>query len=261
MSSCDYKRKLKVEMLCKSLPEVVAGSSDLKRIYPRRRKGTEMPLLMYTCRSCSRYWHTYFCQNHFTPIKSSWFVCIETCSMHPLQLRYRPERLCWCKEHFGLGNQPWSRVMFSDESRFTVTIDSGYQLLRRERGTCFTQYYVRGRDRYDSDVLVWAGVMHNDRTPVHIFEVGSVTLERYYREIILDHVFLYMDIVKSDFLFIDGKTRRHRNFKVSSNLERKILTACNDLRIPWTYILLCMLEMLLKVIFNKELAIPKPCRS
>ena len=58
-----------------------------------------------------------------------------------LQPRYRRERLHWCKERIGWSHQQWSRVMFSDESRFTVTSDSGRQLLRKEGRTGFRQHY------------------------------------------------------------------------------------------------------------------------
>ena len=61
----------------------------------------------------------------------------------PLQLRYRRELLQWCKEHIGWSHQQWSRVVFSDISRFTIINDFGRQLLRKERGACFVQHYVR----------------------------------------------------------------------------------------------------------------------
>ena len=96
------------------------------------------------------------------------------------QPRYRRERLYWCKEHNGWGHKQCFRVMFSDEFHLTVTSDSGHQILRRERGTCFIQHYVLECDRYNSGVLVCAGIMHSDRTPLHIFERGNVTFEQYY---------------------------------------------------------------------------------
>ena len=40
------------------------------------------------------------------------------------------------------------------------------------------------------------------RTPLHIFERGNVTLEQYFREIILDHVRLFIGVISPDFLFM-----------------------------------------------------------
>ena len=41
--------------------------------------------------------------------------------------------------------------------------------------------------------------------PLYIFERGDVMLERYYREIVLDHVRLFRDVVRPDFLFMDSR--------------------------------------------------------
>lgn len=29
--------------------------------------------------NCNRYWHSRICQNHFSAIKSGWFICTEIC--------------------------------------------------------------------------------------------------------------------------------------------------------------------------------------
>lgn len=137
----------------------------------------------------------------------------------PLQPRHRRERSRWCKEHIGWGQQEWSRVMFSDESRFTVTSDSGHQLLWRERGTRYAPQNVQERHRYGQGVMVWAGIMHNAKTPLHIFERGTVTSQRYCREIVLDHVRLFRGAVGPDFLFMDDNARPHRTAEVSDTLE------------------------------------------
>ena len=52
-----------------------------------------------------------------------------------IQPRYRRERLRSCKKHIRWRYQQCSRVMFSDESRYTVTSDSDHQFLWREKGT------------------------------------------------------------------------------------------------------------------------------
>ena len=105
--------------------------------------------------------------------------------------------------------------MFFDESCFFVTSDSGHQLLPRERETCFTQHYICERDWYDSDVMVWVGIMHNVRTPLQIFEWGNATSERYCGEIILDHFRLFRDKARPDILFMDDNARPRSGFKHS----------------------------------------------
>ena len=78
--------------------------------------------------------------------------------------------------------------MFSDKSRFILTSNSGWDLLRRERRTRYTQQYVRERVLYGPGILVWAGILLYGAIQLHIFERGSVISQRYCREIILDHV-------------------------------------------------------------------------
>lgn len=146
----------------------------------------------------------------------------------PLQPRHRRERLRWSQEHVGWDHQNWSRVMFSDESRFSLTSDSGHQLLWRECGKRYAPQFVSERDRYAPGVMVWAGIMHNGRTPLHIFERGSVTSQRYCNEIILGHVRLFRGAVGSDFLFMDDNARPHRSVEVSDTLQSE-----NILRMQW----------------------------
>ncbi|GFV11086.1 transposable element Tcb2 transposase [Trichonephila clavipes] len=118
--------------------------------------------------------------------------------------------------------------MFSDESRFRMTNDSGHQLLLRERGTRYAQKFVSERDRYDPGVMVWAGIMHNGRTLLHIFERGIVTSQWYCREIILDNVRIYRSAVGSYFLFIDYNTWPHRSVEVLNTMQSKniLMSAC-----------------------------------
>ena len=104
--------------------------------------------------------------------------------------------------------------MISDKFRFTVTSDSSHQLLRTGRGVCFTHHYALERDRNDSGVLVLAGIVYSDTTPLHIFVRGSVTLKRYWRQIILDHVRLFRDAVRAYFLFMYYSVRPRRDTQV-----------------------------------------------
>ncbi|GFW79855.1 hypothetical protein TNCV_3898561 [Trichonephila clavipes] len=60
-------------------------------------------------------------------------------------------------------------------NHYHVKSDSSHQLLRRERGTRDVQKFVWDRDRYGPGEMVWAGIMLNSRTSLHIFERRSIT--------------------------------------------------------------------------------------
>lgn len=64
--------------------------------------------------------------------------------------------------------------------------------------------------------------MLNDRAPLDIFERGTVTLQRYCREVILNPLRLFRGVVVSDFLFMDNTVHPHRNAEISNTLKWKI---------------------------------------
>ncbi|GFU79013.1 transposable element Tc1 transposase [Trichonephila clavipes] len=76
--------------------------------------------------------------------------------------------------------------------------------------------------------MVRAGIMHNDRTPLHIFERGSVTSQCHCREIILDHVRIVRGAVGPDFLFMDDNAWPRRSIEVSDALQSE-----NILHMQW----------------------------
>ncbi|GFX68735.1 transposable element Tc1 transposase [Trichonephila clavipes] len=50
----------------------------------------------------------------------------------PLTRQHRTARLQWCREHHNWTEQDWACVLFSDESRFSLSSDSRRQLIWRE---------------------------------------------------------------------------------------------------------------------------------
>ncbi|GFU60485.1 transposable element Tcb2 transposase [Trichonephila clavipes] len=53
----------------------------------------------------------------------------------PLKVDHQRQRLQWCREHKNWTTDQWSRVFFTDESRFSTRSDSQRVLIRREIGT------------------------------------------------------------------------------------------------------------------------------
>ncbi|GFW26864.1 transposable element Tcb2 transposase [Trichonephila clavipes] len=93
--------------------------------------------------------------------------------------------------HDALDNE-WGRVLFTDESRFSLSSDSLRILIWRERGSRNHPSNIIERDRYGGrGVLVWGGIMLGSRTDLHIFDAGSVNGTRYCNEILLPYVRLF----------------------------------------------------------------------
>ncbi|GFV08357.1 transposable element Tcb2 transposase [Trichonephila clavipes] len=110
----------------------------------------------------------------------------------PLTPAHRRRRSLWCREHWNWRDNEWGRVLFTDESRFSLSSDSHRILIWRERGSRNHPSNIIERDRYGGrGVLVWGGIMLGSRTDLHIFDAGSVNGTRYCNEILLPYVRLF----------------------------------------------------------------------
>ncbi|GFV07627.1 hypothetical protein TNCV_4941291 [Trichonephila clavipes] len=98
----------------------------------------------------------------------------------PLTPAHRRRRSLWCREHRNWRDNEWGRVLFTDESRFSLSSHSRRILIWRERGSRNHPSNIIERDRYEGrGVLVWGGIMLGSRTDLHIFDAGSVNGTRY----------------------------------------------------------------------------------
>ncbi|GFX21213.1 transposable element Tcb1 transposase [Trichonephila clavipes] len=78
------------------------------------------------------------------------FVC-------PMTRQHRTARLQWCREHHNWTEQDWACVLFSDESRFSLSSDCRRQLIWRESGTAYRPEKYQEKDRYPTcSIMVWA---------------------------------------------------------------------------------------------------------
>ncbi|GFW04399.1 transposable element Tcb2 transposase [Trichonephila clavipes] len=113
----------------------------------------------------------------------------------PLTRQHRTACLQWCREHHNWTEQDWACVLFSDESRFSLSSDCRRQLIWRESGTAYRPENIQEKDRYPTcSIMVWAGIVINGRTRLHVVANGTMTGQRYIDEVLLPHV-LHSDCV------------------------------------------------------------------
>ncbi|GFX84373.1 transposable element Tcb2 transposase [Trichonephila clavipes] len=143
-----------------------------------------------------------------------------------LKVGHQRHILQWGREHKNWTTDQWSRVLFTDESRFSTRSYSQRFLIWREIGTRFYPRNIKEeRHRYgDPGVLVWGGIMLNGRTELHIFDRGSLTGDRYCEEVLLSHVRLFRGAIGPDFIFMDDNARPHRTLAVEELLESEDIT-------------------------------------
>ncbi|GFU88682.1 transposable element Tcb2 transposase [Trichonephila clavipes] len=119
-----------------------------------------------------------------------------------------------------LRDNEWGRVLFTDESRFSLSSDSHRILICRERESRNHPSNIIERDRYGGrGVLVWGGIMLGSRTDLHIFDAGSVNGTRFCNEILLPYVRLFRGAMGLQFLFMDDNAPCHRTVAAEQLLE------------------------------------------
>ncbi|GFX34710.1 transposable element Tc1 transposase [Trichonephila clavipes] len=138
----------------------------------------------------------------------------------PLTPAHRRRRSLCCREHRNWRDNEWGRVLFTDESRFSLSSDSHRILIWRERGSRNHPSNIIERDRYGGrGVLVWGGIMLGSRTDLHIFDAGSVNGTRYCNEILLPYVRLFRGAMGLQFLFMDDNAPCHCTVAAEQLLE------------------------------------------
>ncbi|GFW11123.1 transposable element Tcb2 transposase [Trichonephila clavipes] len=138
----------------------------------------------------------------------------------PLTRQHRTARLQWCREHHNWTEQDWPCVLFSDESRFSLSSDCRRQMIWRESGTAYRPENIQEKDRYPTcSIMVWAGIMINGRTRLHVVANGTMTGQRYIDEVLLPHVRLFRGAVGDKFVFMNDNATCHRTLAVQDCLD------------------------------------------
>ncbi|GFY28652.1 transposable element Tcb2 transposase [Trichonephila clavipes] len=141
-------------------------------------------------------------------------VCVSLIRQH------RTARLQWCREHHNWTEQDWACVIFSDKSRFSLSSDCRRQLIWRESGTAYRPENIQEKDRYPTcSIMVWAGIIINGRTRLHVVANGTMTGQRYIDEVLLPHVRLFRGAVGDKFVFMDDNATCHRTLAVQDCLD------------------------------------------
>ncbi|GFV10292.1 transposable element Tcb2 transposase [Trichonephila clavipes] len=138
----------------------------------------------------------------------------------PLTRQHCTARLQWCREHHNWIEQDWACVLFSDESRFSLSSDCRHQLIWRESGTAYRPENIQEKDRYPTcSIMVWAGIMINSRTRLLVVANGTMTGQRYIDEVLLSHVHLFRGAVGDKFVFMDDNATCHRTLALQDCLD------------------------------------------
>ncbi|GFU82188.1 transposable element Tcb2 transposase [Trichonephila clavipes] len=111
----------------------------------------------------------------------------------PLTKQHRTARLQWCREHHNWTEQDWGHAYYSQ---------------------------MREKDRYPTcSIIVWAGIMINGRTRIHVVANGTMTGQRYIDKVLLPHVSLFRGAVGDKFVLMNDNATCHRTLAVQDCLD------------------------------------------
>jgi len=89
------------------------------------------------------------------------------------------KRLEWCNKYASKNDEFWSKVIFSDESTFTLNSNNGKRLIRRfSYENNLQSKYIRQTIKHPTSVMIWGCFSGTTLGPLHICE-GYMNSEKY----------------------------------------------------------------------------------
>ena len=138
----------------------------------------------------------------------------------PLPPHHRTARRHWCTLHLWWQRVQWRRVMFTDESRFSIQFNNGGVRVYRRPGERFTDVNVRQHHQFGGgSVMVWGGISIHHRTPLYVVD-GNLTGIRYLNEIIRPLVLPGLQQIGSGAVLQDDNARVVTNFLRQQGIAR-----------------------------------------
>ena len=138
-----------------------------------------------------------------------------------LTAAHRRRRLAWCRAHVRWTRAQWSQVLFTDESRFTLSFHDGRNRVWRRTGERHHDATIVEHDRYGGgSVMVWGGISYHTRTPLH-HVVGHLNGVGYRNGIIGPLVLPALNAVGPGAVFQHDNAPAHRARVVTNYLQQQ----------------------------------------
>ena len=127
----------------------------------------------------------------------------------------------WCTLHLRWQRVQWGRVMFTDESRFSIQFNDGRVRVYRRPGERFADINVRQRHRFGcGSIMVWGGISIHYRTPLYVVD-SNLRGIRYLNEIIRPLVLPGLQQIGVGAVLQDDNARPHRARVVTDFLRQQ----------------------------------------
>ena len=142
-------------------------------------------------------------------VRASGFSSRKPAKKPQLSQRHRALRRQFCARHGRWNRQQWSRVLFSDESRFCLRKVDGRIRVWRRNGERHLEPTVQPTTAYNGgSVMIWAGISLKGRTALVVVP-GNLNGRRDIDEILRPHVVPYLRQKGQNAIFQDDNARPH----------------------------------------------------
>ena len=139
----------------------------------------------------------------------------------PLTQHHRQARMRWCRLHQRWTRQQWSTILFTDESRFSLSQNDGRVRVWRRPGERLADGCVREHDHYGGgSLMVWGGIHLHGRTPLHLVP-GRLTGVRYRDEIVRPLIIPTLQAMGPGATLMDDNATPHRARVVNDYLRQQ----------------------------------------
>ncbi|GFT42251.1 transposable element Tcb2 transposase [Trichonephila clavipes] len=103
----------------------------------------------------------------------------------------------------------------------SLSSDCRRQLIWRESGTAYRPENIQEQDRYPTcSIMVWAGIMINGRTRLHVVANGTMTANDALMKFYFLMFVFFRRAVGDKFVFMDDNATCHRTLAVQDCLDR-----------------------------------------
>ena len=95
-----------------------------------------------------------------------------------VSVKQRKARIAWAKEHLNWTSEDWDKVIFSDESTFTIQNHAGNNFVRRRPHEALSPQCISPTIKHPTSLMIWGCMASNGIGRLHICE-GMINATKY----------------------------------------------------------------------------------
>lgn len=127
-----------------------------------------------------------------------------------LTVRHRALRLRFAQNHIHWTVEDWKNVLFSDETRISLSSPDGRERVWRRRHERFAQACFSHRVPFGGgSVMFWGGIQYDARTELVVVPRPALTAQRYVEDILEEHVVPFAPFIGENFKLMHDNARPH----------------------------------------------------